>query len=199
MPDPLIGTAAFWGSEQELLGTILYPEIQAAVDAGLITAADAIYAAELGLDFELLNTAAVAFAEQYTFALVSQITTTTAAALETFIADWIRSGNPLSDLYTALQEAPVFEGMFGAQRARLVAITESTRAFAEANMMLWRNAGYVEGTEWRIVGGPVCELCQMNSDAGVVAMDHPYPSGDTLPPAHPGCRCYLSPVVMRRE
>lgn len=40
-----------------------------------------------------------------------------------------------------------------------------------------------------------CDLCRNNADAGHVALRAPFPSGHSMPPAHPGCRCSTASVV----
>lgn len=42
-----------------------------------------------------------------------------------------------------------------------------------------------------------CPICQANEDAGRVPLGEPYPSGDTVEPAHPGCRCAVIPESPR--
>lgn len=50
---------------------------------------------------------------------------------------------------------------------------------------------------WRWIaddGGKPCADCDDNSLEGSVAVDGEFPTGHTLPPAHPGCRCIVVPV-----
>ena len=41
---------------------------------------------------------------------------------------------------------------------------------------------------------PCCSECEDNSLAGAVTKGDDFPTGHTLPPAHPGCRCLVCPV-----
>jgi DivIVA domain-containing protein len=41
---------------------------------------------------------------------------------------------------------------------------------------------------------PACADCEDNSLAGPVAAGEPYPTGHTMAPAHPGCRCLTLPL-----
>ena len=42
-------------------------------------------------------------------------------------------------------------------------------------------------------GGDPCPDCEDNALAGPTRPDVPFPTGQLLPPAHPGCRCLLAP------
>lgn len=198
MADLFIGSEVFWRNEADRLMDIVYPEIQNAVNLGVLAGGEAIGGIALGVNYELINELAVFFAQQYSFALVTQINTTTVKLLQSYVADWIASGKPLAELSTTLATETALQGAFGASRAKLIAITETTRAYAEGNMLTWTQAGYVIGTEWRTVEDAfVDSICKANVDAGVVPLGEAYPSGHTNPPAHPGCRCYVSPVTRK--
>lgn len=43
-------------------------------------------------------------------------------------------------------------------------------------------------------GGDPCPDCEDNALAGPTAPGEPFPTGQLLPPAHPGCRCLLAPA-----
>jgi len=43
-------------------------------------------------------------------------------------------------------------------------------------------------------GGTPCPDAEDNALAGEVPKGEPFPTGDTYPPAHPGCRCLIVPV-----
>lgn len=111
---------------------------------------------------------------------------------------WIASGQPLHGLALALQEDAGFLSMFDPARARMVAITETTRIFAEVNVATWAASGVVQGTTWNDVRDEnVDPICEANVLAGVVPLGESYPSGDQYAPAHPGCRCYMQPEVKK--
>ena len=44
-------------------------------------------------------------------------------------------------------------------------------------------------------GDMACSECDDNSLAGPQIANQPFPTGETTPPAHPGCRCLLVPVA----
>jgi hypothetical protein len=51
------------------------------------------------------------------------------------------------------------------------------------------------GLRWLVApGAPPCPDAEDNALAGIVAAGSEFPTGDLIPPAHPGCRCILVPV-----
>lgn len=76
-------------------------------------------------------------------------------------------------------------------RALMIAITEQNRAISYATITRYQEAG-LQQMEW-ITSDP-CDICAAN-DGQVVPIGGMFPSGDTQPPAHPNCRCALSPVL----
>ena len=101
------------------------------------------------------------------------------------MASWIQSGDPLSALENTL--GPIF----GTVRAQMIAATEITRIFAEANSKAWSSTGFVNKVQWQTARDErVCPIC--GPKAGQL-----YDVGDSgnRPPAHIRCRCWLQPVV----
>ena len=84
---------------------------------------------------------------------------------------------------------------YSEERARQLAVTEVTRAFAEGNMAAWRAAGVIEKRRWNTNNDElVCPVC--GPLAGQVrGLDDEFGDGIPLPPAHPRCRCWITPVV----
>lgn len=79
-------------------------------------------------------------------------------------------------------------------RAKMIARTETCDALESAFMDRAKDMK-VTGKEW-VVTDP-CPICEENGNAGVIAIDKPFPSGDMRPPAHPNCRCALAPVMIK--
>jgi hypothetical protein len=77
--------------------------------------------------------------------------------------------------------------------ARMVAITEVSRAMQAAAMEAYRAAG-VKKVRWITRSGHPCPVCLANEAAGPRWLGEPFPSGDTMPPAHPNCECALIPA-----
>ena len=83
----------------------------------------------------------------------------------------------------------------GKSRARMIARTETADALQNAFMDRAKDLK-VTGKEW-VVTDP-CPTCEENGNAGVIAINKPFPSGDMRPPAHPNCRCALAPVMIKK-
>lgn len=185
--DPL--TSNFWLTEAALLYGLVFDIVDEAVERGALSAAQGIIQMLLNVglpevDLDLLNEAAHAYAQQQTFELVSGVTETSRAVLQAHFSEWIASGEPLPKLVEALTP------MFGPVRADMIASTEITRAYANSNILAWREYG-VDGQRWQTaVDDIVCPQCGP-------LHGNEYPLGDSehTPPLHPRCRCWLQPIV----
>ena len=175
----------FWAAEAALLLAAMSPLLQA---AALTAAKNAIAS---GVAWDLVNTAVLAWVKAYTEKVVEEITKTTAEGLAEALAAWIEQGGPLDDLVKSL------EPIFGATRAERIAVTETTRAYAEGNKIAWK-AGGVEKVRWfTVVDELVCaEICApLHETVASIEDGFDYPDGPGIPPAHVACRCYIQPVV----
>lgn len=172
------------------------------------TAAAQEIAGSLGISWELVNQAALSWAQSYSYSWVSGLEQTTQAVLQDTISQWMASGEHLDVLtgkLTAVFNNPV--------RAEMVASTEVTRLYQMANEAAWRqanaelDAGIVGGTWQTAVDDIVCPIClplhgatrSLESTEGYL---HPDTGEMVIMPAHPRCRCYekprLTPVGSRR-
>jgi SPP1 gp7 family putative phage head morphogenesis protein len=76
--------------------------------------------------------------------------------------------------------------------ARMVALTELTRASAAAARTAYTAAGI---TTWRWMTEPdACPVCVANEAAGPRVIGEVWPDGSAAPPAHPHCRCSVLPL-----
>jgi hypothetical protein len=75
-------------------------------------------------------------------------------------------------------------------RALTIARTETARALVQSNLSEYTMAG-IKQVEW-LVADP-CPICAQNSGVKV-PIGESFPSGATLPPAHPNCVCDIAPV-----
>ena len=74
---------------------------------------------------------------------------------------------------------------------RMVALTELTRASAEAARTVYTAEGV---TRWRWAAEVgACPICTANEKAGPRVIGEAWPDGSQHPPAHPNCRCYPLP------
>jgi SPP1 gp7 family putative phage head morphogenesis protein len=126
---------------------------------------------------------------------------TTREGVAELVALWERGelpgGRGLPDLMQAL------ELYFTPQRARRIAVTEATRVYAEANRTAWLNsyadeemtqAKGIVAMRWNTARDErVCPICEP-LNGKVVLVNGGFPVEGGIPPAHPGCRCGLSPL-----
>ncbi len=86
---------------------------------------------------------------------------------------------------------------FSDYRAEMIARTEIRKADVEGNMVAYKASGIVQGKEW-IVGSEHDDddECTENAEAGTIALDESFPSGDDAAPAHPNCICDVLPVLI---
>lgn len=131
------------------------------------------------------------FAKQYAYDLIRAVDDTTRQQVSEAVAKWIESGEPLDSLKDSL--TTIFHDP---ARAQMIAQTEATRAYAAGTQERYRRAD-VKSVKWRTVrDGEVCPVC--SALAGTVALlegGFNMKGSVGFPPAHPGCRCWLSPVV----
>lgn len=146
-----------------------------------------------GLDsraWRLANLQAARWAEDWAAQLVRAITESTRQQIRDLVGRAIREGWSTEELAQAIEA----RGIFSRHRAQLIAITETTRSFAVANAIAWQ-AARVERARWYTAADDrVCPICESRAGKSVPLL----PSGSfdsPLPPAHPGCRCYLQPEV----
>lgn len=182
----------FWRKERELLYRILMPLILGAALDAAESSMDDLLEIGIGIDWGLVNQAALKWAQSYSYDLVSGITDTSQRYVSDALAGWVQSGAPLDDLITQL------EPMFGAVRAEMIGVTEATRSFASGNQIAWKESGVVDGQRWMTGEDElVCPICS-DLDGQVVGLGETWQTEDGPvegPPAHPRCRCYIQPVV----
>ena len=97
----------------------------------------------IGIDWSLVNADVLRWLDAYAFDLVRSVDANSARALREAISRWAQNGLPLPDLIKEL--GPIF----GTKRAAVIAATEVTRAFAEANLRAWKASGVVSQVGWR--------------------------------------------------
>lgn len=173
---------------------VLFPLIRDAALDGAKSAEDMLRKkdAGVGIDWALINERVRRWAERYAALLVKGITEVTRDGIRAAISAWMESGGELDELVHAV------ERFFSPERARAIAVTEVTRAYAEGNRQTWTAIG-ADGMMWMTAQDElVCDTC--GDLAGQrVGIREQFHSGDFtgIPPAHPNCRCYLQPVIER--
>jgi HK97 family phage portal protein len=108
----------------------------------------------IGIDWSLVNADVLRWLDGYAFDLVRSVDANSARALREAISRWAQNGLPLPDLIKEL--GPIF----GTKRAAVIAATEVTRAFAEANLRAWKASGVVSQVGFRTANDErVCPVC----------------------------------------
>lgn len=185
----------FWWREAQKLIRLLFPILKKQAlrsMRGGIEELGEIGAA--GISWNLVNQRAIDWAIQNTERVVAQITNTSMEAFLRYYPEWRQNGEPLQWLIDQL--TPYYEPW----RAELIAVTETTRSVNGGRMEGWRALG-IEGKRWEtardeiVDRGDPQQLCETNQDEGAIGIDELFSSGDDMPPAHPGCRCELRPVM----
>jgi len=155
----------------------------------------ALLAQQIGFDFDptLTNTRAARWAQTWAGKLIKEIDDTTLKAVREAVRQFVETpGMTIGELMKMLP----FEG----RRAELVAVTETTRSYAEGNleagrMMAEEFPDVLVVKEWFTNNDDlVCPLCgPLNGEE--IEIDEQFDAGGEDvdgPPRHPNCRCFLS-------
>lgn len=172
-------------------------ELRAVIQPVLVDAVISEVLAQMALvglyaDVAVVNDAALLWAQQYSYELVSGLTDTTREIVRHAVAEIIRTpGMTNADIRQMLEPA------FGSVRAEMIAITEVTRAYAQATTIyqkLLGEFGLEMARVWRTSNDErVCPVCGPNDDKPEWEWTHP-----DGPPAHPRCRCWTTLDQRRR-
>ncbi len=143
------------------------------------------------VDWTAANVDAAEWATVYGYELIRGITATTRAAVVNEVRYFIDNSITVNQLRDRLMAG----AMFNRVRAEMIAVTETTRAYAEGNTAAWEKSGLVEGREWQTANDElVCPIC--GPLHGTIAkMNEWFRGMYRNPPAHPRCRCVVLPVV----
>jgi HK97 family phage portal protein len=187
-------------TEDELYDMLRRALVQS-VDLGVAAAVAQMETVGIGFDWTLANEEARQWADRYVGELITDIDATTLRRVRAAVEQWIVNGEPLERLIEDL--TPIF----GGQRAELIASTEVTRSYAEANRQAYRQAG-MRYIRWNTAADErVCPICgPLNGQ--VVGIDARFDDAlpddvreqfrnttFEIPPAHPRCRCWLTTWV----
>jgi hypothetical protein len=118
--------------------------------------------------------------------VIKGLTDTDLTRLSEILADGAAAGDSVDVLAEALLTMVDDEA-----RAEMIASTELNRAVSASTLDTYQLNG-VAGKSWALGPNP-CQMCQDNSDDGVIALEDDFSSGDAFPPAHPYCECALLP------
>jgi len=177
----------FWNDEQNELWNDLDEMIILSLTEGVNDAAEQLPPEyRVLIDWDLINQKVLAYAREYRYTLIKDITDTTREQTQQAITDWMQEGSPLDSLTARMDliyNNPV--------RAEMIAVTEVTRLFAEGNRQAWESTGFVNEMVWQTSEDDrVCPICSPLAGTHVGIGDK-----DAIPPAHIRCRCWLKPIV----
>jgi hypothetical protein len=133
----------FWKDERESFKQTFLGRLLRVVQALVGMATDDVEAqVGGGVDWGGVNEDALAWARQHAGELITGITETTRSNVREAVAAWIETGEELDALTDALTPT------FGPKRAEMIASTEVTRAYDEANDLARQRVG-LPATEFR--------------------------------------------------
>jgi hypothetical protein len=172
---------------------VLITLLEEAGGVGMGAAIEAM-ATDYALGIDPLNTTLTVadWARDYAGVLAQGLTETDLQLLRRNLAAWAESGDPFPGLVKRIDSFinnPV--------RAKLIAATESTRSYAEGNLIVWRESGVVTGQRWNTANDErVCPVCgalhnQLTKLDGQEWQHRNRPDlsvglSVAAPPAHPG-------------
>jgi len=206
-PNPDNIPASFWRGLGSDLRTRFEPVLQ---EIYLESVQQMMEATTVAIDGTLPNEAAATWAKSYSFKLVSQINMTTQQRLQDIIHSFFQKrGMTVGDIRKLIQPqvddliVTMRDGttrlLTSAQRAKLIATTEVTRASVEGEKAIIaqiEDAGIEMVPIWETQqDAKVCPICRprQGKEQGDGWTDPP--------PAHPGCFCHLryEPRSMRNQ
>ena len=190
----------YWADYEDDLVTILTTNIGAIAEHSIQASLEAAGTSvdDVGQDLlsrirQEVGTMTREQAEKY----ADQIRKVTQMAVQEKIQAWYESGDR-----TVQELREELEPYFGKPRARRIATTEITRAYANHNLAVWSTLEYIVGKRWMTaMDDIVCPICmplhgefyELDND-GFIGIGN---VGIPGPPAHVNCRCYLQPVHKR--
>lgn len=176
----------FWPNEEKELLAILLPLLEEATRAG-------IAGVPLQFNRNLANQQAGSWARQYTDELLRILGTSQRRVVGQALQRWTQQ--PGASMGSLVDE---LKSNFDAQRADLIAVTEVTRAYAHGNKIAYQQSG-VNHWRWRTNRDALtCKVCgPLNNQVFAIGevIGNFRGTSFTEPPAHPGCRCWMTPVV----
>lgn len=168
------------------LRATLGPEI-----AQIVTEQGLTAAAEVGVEFDsaVVNAEAAEWARSYTYDLITGLEETTRKVVQNAITAFAETpGMTRGQLEEALQHG------FNDTRASMIAVTETTRGYAQATnqyqKLIKDEAGVDMERIWNTNADElVCPVCGPLHGLGESEWAEMFPGG---PPAHVNCRCFLT-------
>ena len=89
-------------------------------------------------------------------------------------------------------DGTVIKPFDSAYRSFMIAVTEAAYAYSRGQVLAWQESGEVDRMQW-VAETNACPRCRA-LDGEIVKLGDPFTNGLEVP-AHPNCRCTLSPVL----
>lgn len=155
----------------------------------------------VGVDWALVNEAAMSWANRYTYDLVTGITETSRRGLQQAVSGYFQEGITQAELTAQISSFKDRTGrLFGPVRAEMIARTEVTRAAVEGERALVKETDSIlagHGIEpmvpfWQTRNDEiVCPICGPKHNKEIVDGEYP--------PAHPRCRCWITYKLPKKK
>lgn len=174
----------FWTEQERQLVDVFGRSILQAMLTGATTAGDDLEMAGIDVDWSLVDSGVKRAAQDFAENVAQTVTKTNLQAFTSEFSQWVDSGEPLDALTDALTQ------YYGPVRAEMIAVTETTRAFAESNRLVWRQANIKRFRYNTVFDDRVCPICEPHNGETFDIEDT-----SMSPPLHVRCRCYTSPVM----
>lgn len=138
-----------------------------------------------------VNERAVAYAEERSAELVTNLEDSTRDMLRSTVVQAIEEGWSNDQLADELSDNYAFSD----ERADCIARTETAYADVQGNLDGYKASGVVESKQWILAQDQYCDDCA-TLDGVIVGIDEDFPGdGGDGPPLHPNCRCDVIPVL----
>lgn len=137
-----VDNGQFWREHAGLLQDELANALSQIARLGAQVGREELLTPVIRINWGLVNQQAVDWGQAHAAELVSQIEPTTRSAVREAVAEWTANGESLDGLTARIRALAGPDGglAFSPARARLIAQTESTNAFAQGNQRAWQAA-----------------------------------------------------------
>lgn len=177
------GQPPSWKGEAEQLAQAVLPFYEQTASAA---AQSALSQLPVSVDWDQVNEPVLALARARAASFGDEATATSQERTAARIADWIERGGTMAELIESVAE------VWSGPRADVAAATEVTDLYSAGNLAAWTESGVVDAYNFN-----TAEDHLVDADCAETAGNGPYDldDDDHRPPLHPGCRCWVTPVV----